>query len=189
MPISYRGRRRGQIVSKPAGVILCGGQSRRMGQPKALLDFHGQPLLLRMLAVLAPKAGPLVVVAAPEQELPTLPLGVLVARDTEPHLGPLAGIAAGLEALPDGCDWAFVSACDSPLLASGWIDLLMSRREDADIVMPVADGREPAIALYRRRIAVTARELLAADRRRPVFCASDILTSSSKKWTCGIDPI
>lgn len=141
-----------------------------MGRPKAWLDFAGQPLLLRMLDVLAPHASPLVVVAASDQALPPLPDGVLLAHDSEPHLGPLAGMAAGLEALPAGCDWAFVSACDSPLLASGWIDLLMARRADADIVMPVADGREqPLSALYRRTVAATARALLAADRRRPVF--------------------
>ncbi|HVJ79658.1 MAG TPA: molybdenum cofactor guanylyltransferase [Planctomycetia bacterium] len=157
-------------MNAPAGIVLCGGRSRRMGAPKALLDFAGQPLLLRMLGILRQACDPLLVVAAPDQELPPLPADVLVARDSRPHDGPLHGIAAGLEALPPGADMAFVVGCDSPLLAPAWIRFVASKLGASDIALPVAGGFEqPLAAVYRRAVAGTARSLLAADRHRPVF--------------------
>ena len=62
-------------------VILCGGQSRRMGQPKAWLPVRPERMLQRVVRLVSTVAGPIVVVAAPGQELPSLPAAVLVARD------------------------------------------------------------------------------------------------------------
>ena len=58
------------------GIVLCGGHSRRMGSPKALLPFGDETMLQRVLRLLAPVVGPLVVVAARDQQLPELPSGV-----------------------------------------------------------------------------------------------------------------
>ncbi|MGQ0577248.1 MAG: NTP transferase domain-containing protein, partial [Pseudonocardia sp.] len=82
-----------------AGVVLAGGRSSRMGSPKAALEWHGSTLLARAAGVLARVVdGPVVVVAAPGQELPALPAGVEVARDPVGGRGPVPGIAAGLGA-------------------------------------------------------------------------------------------
>ena len=54
-------------------VILTGGKSSRMGQPKALLLFDGEPLIVHMVRNLARLFADIVVVAAPDQELPALP--------------------------------------------------------------------------------------------------------------------
>jgi hypothetical protein len=75
-----------------------------MGTPKALLDWHGAPLVHRVAAILARACDPVVVVAAPGQELP-LPAGVEVAEDAVAGRGPLEGVAAGrprIAALLDG---------------------------------------------------------------------------------------
>ena len=70
-----------------AGVVLAGGRSSRMGTPKAALEWHGSTLLYRTTALLARTVtGPVVVVAAPGQELPDLPLGVRCRRG--PRRGP-----------------------------------------------------------------------------------------------------
>src|SRR5262245_16438496 len=107
---------------KPAGIVLCGGQSSRMGRPKAWLPFGGEPMLVRVLRVLGQCCSPLVAVAAPGQDLPPLPEGVQVARDPERGRGPLQGLAAGLEALAGQAEAAYVSSCDVPFLSAAFVE-------------------------------------------------------------------
>ena len=59
-----------------AAIVLAGGQSSRMGSPKAALDWHGSTLLRRVTGIMGRVvAGPVVVVSAPGQVLPELALG------------------------------------------------------------------------------------------------------------------
>src|SRR6185312_15898389 len=93
------------------GIILCGGQSRRMGRPKAWLPFGGEVMLPRVVRLLGEVVAPVAVVAAPGQDLPPLPAGVDVVRDEEEGRGPLQGLAAGLAALAGRADAAYLSSC------------------------------------------------------------------------------
>jgi len=56
-----------------SGIVLAGGESRRMGRPKALLPFAGEILIVRVLKRLSVVTDEQVVVAAPGQDLPDLP--------------------------------------------------------------------------------------------------------------------
>ena len=152
-------------------VILCGGQSSRMGSPKAWLDFAGEPLLLRVLQRVAEVAWPIVVVAAREQVIPTLPEGVLVVRDAVSGRGPLQGIAAGLEALVGRADAVFVSSTDVPFLHPALVRRLHALRGDSfDIAVPRALGHHhPLSAIYGFAAQPEIAALLAADRLRPFF--------------------
>src|SRR5947199_9529072 len=94
------------------GVILCGGQSKRMGRPKAWLPFGDELMLPRVARLLGEVVGPLVVVAAPEQDVPPLPSGIAIVRDEEKGRGPLQGLAAGLKALRGRTEATYLSACD-----------------------------------------------------------------------------
>jgi len=132
-----------------AAIILCGGQSSRMGRPKAWLDFRGQPLLSRVAAILAPVVAPMVVVAADGQEVPPLPEGTEIVRDREPDLGPMAGFAAGLAALEGRADAVFLSACDVPFLRPVFVEYLADCLGDADAAVPSDEGRTyPLSAVY-----------------------------------------
>jgi hypothetical protein len=85
--------------AKAAGLVLAGGRSTRMGAPKASLEWHGSTLLYRAAALLARVVdGPVVVVAAPGQQLPELPAGAEV--DRRPRSRDLARCAASPPALP-----------------------------------------------------------------------------------------
>src|SRR5947207_12117554 len=103
------------------GIVLCGGQSKRMGRPKAWLPFAGELLLPRVVRILGETVSPIVVVAAVDQELPPLPADVQVVRDEEKGRGPLQGLAAGLAALAGQADAAYASSCDVPLLKPAFI--------------------------------------------------------------------
>src|SRR5438094_3275937 len=95
-----------------AGVVLCGGQSSRMGRPKAWLPFAGELMLPRVVRLLSEAARPVVVVAAPGQDVPPVPAEVRIVRDELRGRGPLQGLAAGLQALDGNADAAYISSCD-----------------------------------------------------------------------------
>ncbi len=153
-----------------AGIILCGGQSQRMGRPKAWLPFGGETLLGRMVRLLAEVVQPIVVVAAPDQEVPPLPADVSVVRDEEKGRGPLQGLAAGLQALPGQADAAFLSSCDAPFLQPAFVRRLIELLGDQAICVPHVGGFHHSLAaVYRLEVIEAVRQLLAENRLRPFF--------------------
>jgi molybdopterin-guanine dinucleotide biosynthesis protein A len=157
-------------VVTAAGVVLAGGRSSRMGAAKAGLDWHGSTLLYRTAAVLARTVdGPVVVVAAPGQELPELPDGVAVVEDPVEGLGPMQGLAAGLAAVEDRAEVAFVCSTDMPFLHPAYVRrVLRGLSDDAEVALPVARGfRQPLAAAYRTRLAGLVAGLLAQGNDRP----------------------
>lgn len=153
-----------------AGIVLVGGQSTRMGVPKATLPFGPELMIHRVLRLLGRATDPLVVVAAPNQGLPSLPGNVQVVHDHREGRGPLEGIRSGLEALQGHCDAAYVTACDVPTLRTEFVHLLAQRLEGHRIAVPV-DGPHyhPLAAVYRTDLLADVRTLLAADRLRPAY--------------------
>ncbi|MFC7590483.1 molybdenum cofactor guanylyltransferase [Nonomuraea antimicrobica] len=125
-----------------AGIVLAGGRSTRMGRPKAWLEWHGSTLLHRAAAVLARAVdGPVVVVAAPGQELPPLPSGVSVVEDPVEGLGPMQGLAVGLAAVADRAETAFVCSTDLPFLHPAFVRrVLRALTPGTDVALPVARG-------------------------------------------------
>ena len=141
-----------------------------MGTAKAGLEWHGSTLLYRAAAVLTRTVdGPVVVVAAPGQELPALPAGVAVVEDPVEGLGPMQGLAAGLAAVADRAESAFVCSTDLPFVHPAYIRrVLGALTNDVDVVLPVARGfRQPLAAAYRTRIAGLVAKLLAEGNQRP----------------------
>ncbi len=151
-------------MSRPvtAAIVLAGGQSTRMGRPKALLDWHGSTLVRRAVGLVAREVdGPVVVVRAAEQELPSLPPGTELADDAREARGPLEGMAAGFAALGDRAEIVFVTGVDAPLLHPAFIrHVIASLQEADDVALPQAHGfPHPLAAAYR---AATVRPLIAA---------------------------
>jgi molybdopterin-guanine dinucleotide biosynthesis protein A len=165
---------------KPAvrlgGVILAGGRSSRMGRPKAWLPVGDRTMLETVLVAVAdgidlagalPDAA-MVVVAAPGQELPPLPAGVMRAEDAVEGEGPLRGMQAGFKLIADRADAVFVSSCDAPLIRPAFVARMVVLIGDHDIAVPFVEGRHhPLAAVYRTSVAATIGDLLDAGRRRP----------------------
>lgn len=151
-------------MTRVGGIILCGGQSKRMGQPKAWLPIGGELMLPRVVRLLGEAVTPLVLVAALEQHLPELPSDVMVARDDVAGRGPLQGIAAGLAAMRDRVDAAFVSSCDVPFLRPAFVHRMIELLGSNSICVPfAAEHYHPLAAVYRVEVLDTVRNLLAKD--------------------------
>ena len=152
------------------GIVLCGGRSSRMGRAKAWLPFGCEVMLQRVVRVIREVVDPVVVVAAPGQDVPQLPADVEIVRDEIEGKGPLAGLAAGLAALEGEADAAYLSSCDVPFLKPEFVRRVISLLGDASVCVPRVGGyHHPLAAVYRVGVLPHVRELLAADRLRPVF--------------------
>jgi len=143
-------------------VVLAGGRSSRMGPSKALLDWHGRTAVAHAVEVVGEGVGggPVCVVRAPGQELPTL--DAIVADDAVAHRGPLGGLHAGLTAVAGQVEVVFACGVDTPLLAPAFVRAVCGSLRDGDAaVVPVIDGRaQPLLAAYRTAIAPQLQALL-----------------------------
>ena len=163
------------------GIVLCGGKSTRMGVPKATLPFGTETMVQRVVRLLGTVVSPVIIVAARGQSLPALPDEVHVARDEREARGPLEGIRAGLRALPESVDAAYITSCDVPLLVPAFVERMIELMGDHDIAVMEVDGfPHPLSAIYRRDTLPHVEQLLAGDRLRPVFLFEAVRTRRVK---------
>jgi len=156
-----------------SAIILAGGKSSRMGTPKALLPFDGQPLIVHVAGMLQRMFDDVVIVAAPEQELPSLP--VTLVRDEVAYQGPVGGICYGLSAARG--EIAFVTSCDSAFLNGRLIEHLLEQIDACDVVVPRWQDRfQPLHAVYRRSVLPLLEQQLARGELRPIFLFNKVRT-------------
>ena len=164
-----------------AGIVLCGGGSRRMGQAKYQLQFHGETLLQRICRIVQPEVSQILIVAAEDQEIPQSGNQTKVLRDEIPDAGPLAGISQALTFLQSSAASpvaAFVTSCDVPLLKPEVISLLrhqLTEQYDA-VAVRDTDFIYPLCAIYRTTAATTAAHLIASGERRAVALSENLRT-------------
>jgi molybdopterin-guanine dinucleotide biosynthesis protein A len=168
-----------------AGLLLTGGESRRLGRDKATLVVHGERLADRGARVLRAACDPVLEVGPGVSDLPAV-------REEPPGTGPLAALAAGGAELARrghdgavillGVDLAFV---EPPLLE------LLATAPGGGIVVPVRAGRrQTCCARYGRAALDTAAELLARGERslHALLDASPVLDVAEGEWRAVAPP-
>jgi molybdopterin-guanine dinucleotide biosynthesis protein A len=144
-----------------------------MGTPKALLRFDDEPLIAHVVARLRRLFGEVVVVVAPGQDLPSLP--VTLVRDEVEYQGPVGGMVYGLRAA--GGDVSFVTSCDSAFLNLDLISHLVTEIPGHDVVVPHWQGRDqPLHAVYRHGVLPLLAEQLGRGELRPVYLFDRVRT-------------
>jgi molybdopterin-guanine dinucleotide biosynthesis protein A len=143
-------------LEEVVGVVLAGGEGRRLGGPKAGIELGGRPLISYPLEALS-EAGLRPVVVAKERT-PLPPLSVPVLREPDEPSHPLCGV---LEALRHADDRpVLVCGCDMPFVAPELIAYLA--RLDAALAVPRAAGRlHPLLARYHPSLTPSLIEALA----------------------------
>jgi molybdenum cofactor guanylyltransferase len=158
-----------------AGIVLCGGHSTRMGRPKAWLPIAGELMLPRVVRLLGEAVAPIVMVAAPGQDLPPLPAEAQIVRDAERGRGPLHGLAEGLAALEGRVVAAYVSSCDVPFLRPAFVRRVIDLLGTNAICVPrIGEQYHPLAAVYRLTVLDAVRQLLRENRRR-VSCLYEMV--------------
>lgn len=182
-----------------AGIVLAGGRSRRMGSDKAALDWDGEPMLARVVRIVAQRCDPVLVVAAESSAAFTNLHGTggPPARwitDEEPGVGPLGGLVVGLRAAADdGAEWAFVCATDMPLITTDLIDELLRGVTESTQVVIARDAQRdhPMAGLYRTSAASVIADLTASGERRMVAALDALNTHrvavSDPEWLVNVN--
>ena len=161
--------------SNVCGVLLAGGQSRRMGGgDKCLRTLGGQTVLARILDIVRPQVGPLVLNANGDSARFS-EYGMPVAPDViDGFAGPLAGVLTGLEwakANAPRCPWVASVACDAPFAPADLVSRFLAAidEENADLACASSGGRDqPVFGLWPVRLADELRAALVDEQIRKV---------------------
>lgn len=147
-------------------VIQAGGESRRMGEDKALRPFLGRPLIQRVIERVQPLADELLITTNTPDPYAFLSLPLI--SDLIPGRGALGGLYTAIQAARH--DLVGIVACDMPFVS---LDLLSDQRNRlADATIDAAiprtpGGTEPFHAVYRRSTCLPAiQAAIEADRWR-----------------------
>ena len=139
-----------KLIKGAGAVILAGGDSKRLGRPKALLEFNGKTLIEVMIKRLKCCFEEVAVVTdKPElySHLPVRLAGDVVGLDKK---NPLRGIHAGL--LTSALPFQFVVACDMPFIMPSLISFMGRHLSGCDALVPRNNGYfQPLHAFYSRK--------------------------------------
>ena len=126
---------------------MTGGQSRRMGRTKALIDVDGQPMAIHVaLALTAAGCRDVVLVGGDLTELASLNLSVIA--DRHPGEGPVGGVLTALHH-HSSATHIVVAACDLPRLTASAVDRMLDAVTAAtDVVVAMTDRLEPVLAVW-----------------------------------------
>ncbi|HWA11059.1 MAG TPA: molybdenum cofactor guanylyltransferase [Opitutaceae bacterium] len=182
------------------GVILAGGDSRRMGHDKADLRWRNRPLWQRQRDILRfAGATPVVMVRRPDQPAPD---GIECWRDTFVQAGPLAGLQTALA--HNTAPWVAVLAVDMPGIGADWFWRLRARcSPGVGAMIRHAAACEPLAAIYpaealaeiearlrRQEYSLQSLALALAAQRRmhlvtatPAECVQARSVNTPREWS------
>ena len=142
------------------GVILAGGKSRRMRTNKALVEFHGFPLIQHIATVMTKTFATVVIIADDGAEyaslnLPTYP-------DIRKNCGPLGGIHSAF--IHTSAERIFVVSCDEPFITKDLVEYICDFGSSSDIKVPSRHGMaEPLCGLYSRNVLTALERCIDLD--------------------------
>lgn len=159
-----------------AGVVLCGGASRRMGLDKAGLVLGGETLLARAVGVLDAVAPRVYLACGPHPRYAEL--GRELVLDRRAGGGPLAGLESALLRLVEhGGGWLGVLACDMPRADPGVLARCAARgRADEQDAVFFEDeaGLEPLFGVVHVRALPAIQAALERGERRCIAFHGDV---------------
>jgi molybdopterin-guanine dinucleotide biosynthesis protein A len=137
------------------GLILAGGESRRMGSPKVALHYHGVSELERMHRLLSDACAG-VYVGCREDQLATLPEDYRPVSDLPAFAGngPIGSLLSAWTVFPD-VDW-LVIGCDYPCFGADALGQLLQAYPESPnwtgFCDPASGKPEPLLGIYRQPV-------------------------------------
>jgi molybdenum cofactor cytidylyltransferase len=118
---------------KIPAVILAAGASKRLGQPKQLIEIHGEPLLHRVTRIVLQCCDPVLVVLGFEAERMKVALGdlpVQCVRNLDWEEGMASSLRTAVSALPLGAGAAIFLVCDQPALDQAILERIVQLHQE-----------------------------------------------------------
>lgn len=141
------------------GIILAGGQSKRLGVDKADLIVGGRSILERTVLILKQIFAEVIVVSNVYRDITAE--DVTQVKDITGPKGALGGIYTGLYHAK--YDRSFITACDMPYIMPKLVELI-AKRQQKDVVVPRVHGNfEPLFAVYSKRCIPIIDQLISCN--------------------------
>ena len=143
------------------GFVLAGGESRRMGTDKALVELGGRPLIAHAIGILAAAGVPAFIAGTRPEARAQLEVFAPLLPDVQAGLGPLGGVCTALAST--SAKLAMFLPVDAPLLPASLVAYLLRHAcvTDASITIASVNGVPqtfPAV-VARRALPALEREL------------------------------
>jgi molybdopterin-guanine dinucleotide biosynthesis protein A len=152
-----------------SAVLLAGGESKRMGREKAILQWHGRLLWewqIEKLRELKPER----ILLSARADVSWRPTDAELVIDIAPSRGPLSGLASSFAIIET--DYLIVLAVDMPFLTTEHLRDLCGHVAKGVGVIPTIDGQaEPLCAIYPKE----ARELFLEALRGQNFSVQPLV--------------
>jgi len=156
------------IAGRLGVVVLAGGLARRMGGvDKGLVEVAGKPMVQWTVDALRPFAASLVINANRNIEQYSRFAAPVITDQHGGHLGPLAGLAAGIQALPT--ELVMMCPCDSPFIQAALLQRLAKACSEPSVDVAIAhDGEraQPVFCVVHRRVQSSLLSFLDAGERK-----------------------
>ena len=151
---------------KVSGIVLAGGQGRRMGGvDKGLKPLRGKPMVEWVLARLAPQVDEIVINANQNIGIYEKLGHRVVPDEIAGFAGPLAGLHAGLKAAAH--ELVVTVPCDSPFLPADLVSRLSNSLREKDLaVAKTGEQPHPVFALVRKAVLSNLEAFLASGGRK-----------------------
>ncbi|MBP3791919.1 MAG: molybdenum cofactor guanylyltransferase [Methanobrevibacter sp.] len=158
-------------------IVLCGGQSRRMGQDKGSMIIQDKPMIKHVLSTLNDEINEVVIVLNDKERIgkysqfinpKDYTYNLTFVEDKIKNKGPLPGIMTGLEQI--NSNYALILPCDSPYVSKSYIHAIFKEIDDEyQAIVPYHDDEnmlktsEPLHSIYNKNIISTIEDLLGED--------------------------
>lgn len=183
-----------QQKTKIYGLILAGGYSKRMGQDKALLDFHGMPQIEYVHELLSKHCSKVYLSKRPNQK----PYKRIMSIDDDEQFadsGPLGGILSAMKKYPNE-SW-LVMACDLPFVDHKALKTIMAARDEQKLATAFISSSdalpEPLCAIWEGRgyaaILQLFNEGIKCPRKILIKSNAHLITQINPRWLDNVNTL
>jgi molybdenum cofactor cytidylyltransferase len=153
-----------------AGIILAAGDSRRMGRPKALLEYQGETFVARLVRIFSGFCDPVIVVAGRHADQIRNAIDVPVVINPDPDRGQLSSLQTALADLPPSLQAFLFTPVDCPTFHESTVAALIAefRLSAAPLTIPKYSGRRGHPVLVKGSLAAEFLELAPTEETRVV---------------------
>ncbi len=158
-------------------IILCGGQSRRMGQDKGSMIIQNKPMIKHILSTLNHQINEVIIVLNDKKRIEKYSefidadeytYTITFVEDKIKNKGPMPGIMTGLSNITG--EYALILPCDSPYVTEKYINAIFNEvDENYQAVVPFHDMEnklktsEPLHSIYNKNIIPEIEKLVGRD--------------------------
>ncbi|MCX6185772.1 MAG: molybdenum cofactor guanylyltransferase [Bacteroidetes bacterium] len=159
--------KRNTFLKEPlVGIVLCGGESQRMGVDKAFIEYYTLPQYAYMSSLMKELVSD-VFISCNHQQKDKIPnnFNCIIDKDTYGNAGPMSGVISAFEKISNAA--LLVVGCDYPMLCyEDLLGLLKAREESVDVVCytnPNSGFDEPLLAIYEKQCAISLQTYFKKD--------------------------